>query len=245
MAKQIGRMGCLPRITEPDGSHFPIVGSPGTLDLIPRSQWTTTSVRHHVWNIHDQGQQNSCCPTAYAGLLETEREMQGLSRIKLSQAYPYHFANGGRDQGSSLDAVFFAIRDRGITPATVIDPFDWRAANWPADADDQAAELRIVEAWDCLDVDHVGTATERGFCAVLGVRWGRGGHAVYIIGKRPASRGDSWEYEIANSWGTGWGDGGFGFLPESQVAEGIKTFGAWIPRFQRIQTEDPMPLPPA
>lgn len=238
--------GCLPRTTEPDGSIFPIVGDAGTeaVPLVPRSQWTETSLRHHVWNIHNQGNQNSCCPTAYAGLLETLREIQGLARVPLSQAYPYHYANGGRDQGASLDAVFFAIRDKGITPASIVDPMDWRGVNWPADVDDQAERWRIVEQWDMLHVDALGSSLEAGLPGVFGVFWqGGGGHAIYAIGKRRAARGNSWDFEIANSWGRQWGENGLGWLPESQVAEGIRYFGGWIPRLQRIQSDDPMPLP--
>lgn len=236
--------GCLPRTTEPDGSVFPIVGDAGTIPLKPRSQWTPTSLAHHVWNIHDQGNQNSCCPTAYAGLLETLREIQGLDRIPFSQAYPYHYANGGRDQGASLDVVFFAIRDRGITPASIVDPMDWRGKTWPADVDDRAAEFRIVEEWDMIHVDALGSGLEAGFPGVLGVFWtGGGGHAVYAVGKRPAARGNSWDFQIANSWGHDWGENGLGWLPESQVAEGIRYFGGWIPRFQRTPSNEPAPLP--
>ena len=240
-------LGCLPRTTDPDGSIFPIVGSPGTIDILPRSQWTETSLRHPFWNIHDQGQQNSCCPTAYAGLLETMREAQGLARIPLSQAYPYRYTNGGRDQGATLDGVFLAIRDRGITPASVIDPMDWQGRNWPADADELAAELRIVEGWDCISVDAIGSVTEAGFCVALGVWWGyprrSGGHAIYVIGKRKTP-GGLWEFEMVNSWGKQWGNNGLGYLPEVQIADGLATFGGFVPRFQRIQQSDPLPLPP-
>jgi len=237
-------LGCLPRVTEPGDGIFPIVGDPGTIQQIPRDEWADMSLEHHVWDIKDQGPQNSCCPTAYAGLLQTVREAQGLRRVKFSQAMPYHFANHGRDRGASLDAVFQVIRDRGITTEDVIDPYDWQGRSWPADWPDLAEQYRIVEAWDCVDVDAIGSGLMQGHPSVLGVWWGSGGgHAIYIVGMK-RERGTLRKFRIANSWGLDWGERGLGWLPESQVAEGLRYFGGWIPRFQRMPADDLFPAPP-
>ena len=41
----------------------------------------------------------------------------------------------------------------------------------------------------------------------------RGGHAVCIVGYRSDGR-----FIVRNSWGTGWGDHGFGYLAPSYIS---------------------------
>jgi C1A family cysteine protease len=53
----------------------------------------------------------------------------------------------------------------------------------------------------------------------------RGGHAVLAVGYDDAYRiGDSiGALLIRNSWGTGWGDGGYGWLPYGYVTDGLSS----------------------
>jgi len=44
----------------------------------------------------------------------------------------------------------------------------------------------------------------------------RGGHAVAVVGYRTDGR-----FIVRNSWGTGWGDQGFGYVSESYIAAGF------------------------
>lgn len=61
------------------------------------------------------------------------------------------------------------------------------------------------------------TTSERIRCR----RWGRGcgGHVVSLVGYDAASR----EFIFRNSWGTGWGEGGYGRLPEDYLIEDCET----------------------
>lgn len=44
----------------------------------------------------------------------------------------------------------------------------------------------------------------------------RGGHAVAVVGYRTDGR-----FIVRNSWGTGWGDHGFGYVSEAYIAAGF------------------------
>ena len=42
-----------------------------------------------------------------------------------------------------------------------------------------------------------------------------GGHAVVVVGYRPEAAGT--EFVVKNSWGAGWGDHGYGYLPAGYI----------------------------
>jgi C1A family cysteine protease len=44
----------------------------------------------------------------------------------------------------------------------------------------------------------------------------RGGHAVCVVGYTPQNR-----FILRNSWGTGWGDNGFGYASEAYIQAGF------------------------
>ncbi len=45
-----------------------------------------------------------------------------------------------------------------------------------------------------------------------------GGHAVLLAGFDDAAGGGAGHFIVRNSWGTSWGDGGYGYLPYAYVA---------------------------
>lgn len=210
-----------------DGT-FPICGVDEPSLLIPREQWTESTLEHHVWHIVDQGAQNSCTAAMVAGGLTTLDAMHGRPKRVYSQASLYRQINGGRDGGASIDSALRAMQTTGITTIDVIDQYDWQGRDWPSKWKDAAAENKILEWSDCPNVDWAGSMLERGFLVFLGVFWKRGGHAIYLVGKR--RDGNGWKFRVTNSWGADWGEDGLGWLPESQVSQGIAYFGAWIPR---------------
>lgn len=89
---------------------------------------------------------------------------------------------------------------------------DWLAQNGPI-----LAGLRVDESW--MSVPRTGKL------AAFDPGRNYGGHAVCIVGYR---RGG--DFIVRNSWGTGWGDGGFAYASEAYVAAAFfpESYGALI-----------------
>jgi C1A family cysteine protease len=80
----------------------------------------------------------------------------------------------------------------------------WLAAHGPI-----MAGLSVDQAWDNASQTH-------GNIDVFQPNTVRGGHAVTVVGYTAAGR-----FIIRNSWGTGWGDKGFGYATTAYIAAGF------------------------
>ena len=80
----------------------------------------------------------------------------------------------------------------------------WLATNGPI-----LAALSVDQTWDNA------TATG-GNIDVFMPNTARGGHAIAIVGYLASGR-----FIVRNSWGTGWGDGGFGYVTPAYIAAGF------------------------
>jgi hypothetical protein len=98
---------------------------------------------------------------------------------------------------------FFAIAaTRKLTSYYRLDVSDWR--NWLATTGPIIARLDVDPTWDNA------TATNGNLDTYTGP--GRGGHAITIVGYTPD------RYIARNSWGTSWGDQGFGYASEAYAS---------------------------
>ena len=79
----------------------------------------------------------------------------------------------------------------------------WR--NWLASHGPLLVGLSVDQTWDNA------TAT-KGLLDVFKPKTVRGGHAVCLVGYRNDGR-----FIVRNSWGTGWGDKGFGYASEAYI----------------------------
>jgi hypothetical protein len=222
--------GCLVRRTKFGEGKFPIIA---TSIAKPRSQWVKTGLTTRVKHIYDQNGYNSCCANMVAQSSLIIASIRGNPSVILSPASIYKKINGGRDAGAAIEDGLDCIANWGALPVNLYDVNDWRKP-YPASADQVAAEFKDTEWMDVPDVNVAGTILSAGFPVCVGVYWGRGGHAICLTEVEPASGGEftdngTIDFLFANSWGTSYGDNGIGKLPESQVAEGIKAFGAWAP----------------
>jgi hypothetical protein len=234
-----GNMGCHERPVKVGANpRFRVWGTVDECPTIPRSLWRECSLRHKVWEVCNQSSQNSCCPTATRGAAQILREINGLKRVRLSQGSLYGQIAGGRDQGANIMDALEAMMDVGICPDSIIDEYDWQGKKYPVNWKDEAAKYRILEAWDCSTFDDLVSAVQTSIPVVFGVNWaGGGGHAICAIGYKDG------KVEILNSWGTDWGDGGFGYLSESQC-RAITSYGAFAVRAVTIPSGEDLPPPP-
>jgi hypothetical protein len=167
----------------------------------------------------------SCTSNAWAGATEALYRFSGYDVPLLSAASLFSFV--GSFRGSSIQDNQRQITTVGIAPESL-----WPASaingRAPAGFAETAAKykLRLVEF--VADFAAGTWALLRGRPIVFGVDWGTGGHCIWATRAYKGAKG--WGWEIANSWGTDWGDNGFGILYENQIAAGIRNrYGAAAP----------------
>jgi C1A family cysteine protease len=80
----------------------------------------------------------------------------------------------------------------------------WLATNGPI-----LAALSVDESWD-------NAKAKKGKIDTFKPNTVRGGHAICVVGYRADGR-----FIVRNSWGTGWGDQGFGYVKPAYIADGF------------------------
>lgn len=116
----------------------------------------------------------------------------------------------------------------------------------PADADEIARVLGTGQAiYAGFDIDTKSwSAASRSNGGVL-ADWtpdGSGGHAVALVGYRTAASGR--QFLVHNSWGKGWGDGGYGWVSEAMVKQRIhEAFTVTVGDSKGALTTSSLPAP--
>jgi len=193
---------CLPRESKP-GQICPMFRS--KIQVIDRRDWADlagkVSLQPHVKQVLDQGQVGSCAAESSVQALMIARAVAGQPDIQLNPYFVYHHTSGGRDRGSSIDSNLRFLRDKGCAPLSI-----WpRSKGWQQGPDEQvyrqAKKFKILEFYDIETVDEMVSALLLGFPVVYGAR----GHAVCKVAHIDNLKGLD-----VNSWGTKWGEDGFG-----------------------------------
>ena len=215
------RLGCLPRTTRP-GETCPLFSS--RVKPIPRGEWeeraSKITLRPFVRDIYHQRNVGSCASEAKDQSVAISRAFAGLPNVLFNPYGSYHFVNGGRDRGSTLDANLNFGREHGCFPEAI-----WPRSNgWqrrPSEEAMQAAkQYRIIEYYDILTVEEFVTALLLAFPVVPGAK----GHAVTAVAHtRNAPL-------IVNSWGTTWQDGGFGIWATYAEFANMLRYGVYAVR---------------
>ena len=185
----------------------------------------------------NQGQQGSCVGWAVGYALKSYQERQerkwpldNAERL-FSPAYVYNQIKQGDCQGGSqiTDALDLLTRE-GVAP---LSRFSYDANDCyrlPDAAAKQAAQEFAIASWrrvNVQDVTEVKSQIAAGFPVVIGMvidepfqnligdlvyrgpqGASRGGHALVVTGYDDARSA----FRVINSWGTSWGDGGFGWI---------------------------------
>lgn len=257
----VRRLGNLPRAKEP-AKMSGVYGTTPQTPVFGRRDWRgfidilggTGPESFTLPPTHHQQSTNMCNASATAGAMEAQRTKQGMAFKSLSAGDLYRRISGGVDGGSYLeDGLRVAMRE-GVASADVVPYLDWQR-DYRRAAEEDRRNYRVTKAYLCPTFDHCISAVIQGYDLISGVRWFRnytpgedgwlpapqggsvGGHAVHGYKATYRKVGNRYVYGIwhQNSWGSTWGLGGRGVLPES-VYDGW--VGGWWAVVQVVQTEE-------
>lgn len=201
---------------------------------------------------YDQGPLGSCTGNAIAGAIQFNLRQQGLSDFVPSRLFIYwnervmeHTQN--EDSGAYIRDGIKSVARLGVCPET-----SWRYdpgafAQKPPDAAFTEALGTRASAYQRVDRRHVRHAIAAEDPVVIGFSvydsfFGitadgvmpmpgpsehlQGGHAVLIVGYDTLD--DVPHFRVRNSWGPGWGDGGYFWMPEKIITQRSMSSDFWV-----------------
>jgi C1A family cysteine protease len=159
--------------------------------------------------IEHQGSMGSCQGHALSSCVEVSYYFETGETVQLSRMYAYiksqMLDNITSDRGSTISAGGKVATRYGVPPEDAW-PYTGRySRKIPIDANEKAAKYKVEQAVRLVSYDDVMNFLRSGLGAVnIGVRWGRGGHAVCITEEHGEGG-----VKVANSWGENWGEQGW------------------------------------
>ena len=192
------------------------------IDIIPEEEWEAFLEdglqqdpeyglgveRSSQVSLYDQNDFGSCGPEGICGLTETMRDVAGLDHVLFNPLGTYHTTGGGQDRGSSLIANMRFARTYGNFPEAIWPRSKGYRTRPSGEAYEAALPYRIDEFYEISNRIEFGSALLQRF----GVYAGYSGHAWFTV--RLMNR---LQIKWRNSWGTGWGERGYGILNFSRV----------------------------
>jgi len=181
--------------------------------VIPQEEWQPfidagLTLRHNSRFLFNQKMIGSCGSEGKDAAVEIVRDAAGLEPIEFNPYGTYYYVSGGSDRGSSLIDNMKSGRERGSFPASLHPrSLGWRVKP-SAEAHEAALHYRIDEFYEVRNWVEFGSALLQRFAVYAGYS----GHA-WVADWLPNLTQVGWR----NSWGTSWGDNGFGILNSSRI----------------------------
>lgn len=179
------------------GDYKPVAAFP---HYKPPSEWI---------KVEDQNGFGSCQGHALSSCVEISYYFETGQEIQLSRWYAYvrsQLEDGIKgDRGSTISAGGRVAMKYGL-PREEFLPYPKKySQRVPREADDDAVHYRVANAVRLHTYDEITDFVAAGLGGVdMGVRWGRGGHAIAVVEVNPDG---SWK--LLNSWSERWGNKGY------------------------------------
>jgi C1A family cysteine protease len=226
--------------------------------FLPKLRTTPKAVdlRAECPPVYDQGSLNSCCANAIGAAIWFEERRVSDRRPSPSRLFLYYNERAyervvPKNVPVSIRDAYKVAAKQGVCPETMW-PYRIRGyARRPTRPCFEAARATRVTSYYRLhrDLDHLRTCLAEGHPFALGVsvypsfqsaqvtRTGDvplparhermiGGHAMLIVGYSNARR----RFIVRNSWGTAWGEQGYGHLPYDYVMDHNLAWDFWTCR---------------
>jgi hypothetical protein len=204
--------------------------------------------RRHLFGgdwISNQRSTNACNGHSTARTLSRAHYLRTGDKVLLSGADAYSQMNGGRDSGSTLGDAMKVVQNGVATEETV----PWNlifSRQIPAAALEERKRFRGFEVYAVDEEEELATGLLMGFVGIVGVHVTRSYHqqdsdGVCRGGNGPGNHSVGVQdlrllngrilYDQPNSWGNGWGDGGFTWLEwDRQLRECVRYHRYWLLR---------------
>ena len=186
-------------------------------DLAPYDAWP------HDLPILDQGSWNACTYFSSVQALQYARFESGQPYVALDPLYPYLRVTGGRNTGTNILQAAGILAEAGVPPVGKSKSNDVTAA---------ALRFRIelsesLTSWEELLSEVVRRRPVVGSVCVgrtyqhvdsdgvMGIDRGTANHAIFLGGGLRKSPKYGWMIKHAGSWGTAWGQNGFGWYTQA------------------------------
>jgi hypothetical protein len=240
--------GCLEEPASPKDFH-----AVPNLSMLPRQ----VDLRDHCSPVEDQGRVGSCVANAVVGAMEHQQRRTGQVAVDLSRMFVYFNARRMRgaehqDCGTTIAAGMAAFLAFGAPPESRW-PYDPSAVSTVPGADVfQQALANVPAEYARVDgMEHVQGALARGYPVVFSasipqrcyqdatetgiiptpsdselaaIRTQHGRHAMLLVGYDL----DDQTFLVRNSWGTGWGRGGYCRLGFDAYTASLAPGTTWI-----------------
>ena len=168
--------------------------------------------------VFNQAQNLSCASESVNAALCQVEVFSGQEPTFFNPLGTYHYVNGGRDSGSTLEDNIASLQTRGAFPEAV-----WpRSKGWRATPSAEA--LAEAKKHRLLELVSVKSKAEMGSRLIQrkGVYFWYDSHAVYATTLLSLSM-----FEYLNSWDKSWGNAGYGTMAFSSVSyNGFYSFGS-------------------
>lgn len=179
--------------------------------------------------VGNQGMQNSCVAWAIAYALKSyEEKVESGQQYKFSPSFIYNQINNGQNAPTYVTDALNVLSQQGVC---LYDDMPYDQNDWvskPSEQSKLSAKKYRIDYWRKInhtDVKEVKAHLAAGYPVIIGavvsdefIRNGKdiwkdpgtqeGGHCMLLVGYDDNKNA----FKVMNSWGTEWGDNGFGWI---------------------------------
>jgi C1A family cysteine protease len=200
-------------------------------------------------SVYDQGDTSSCTAQAIAAAVEYDRRKQNISDFPPSRLFIYWNERAiendtHNDDGAQIRDGLVSLNTKGVCPEPLW-PFDASKITTvpPKETYGAAYPYKIKKYERAVDSKGIFAALSQQIPVIFGIevfdnfmgddvaKTGQvpmpkgalvGGHAMLIVGAKDD------KFIVRNSWGEGWGDKGYCYIPQSYINNPNLSSDMWI-----------------